>query len=688
MKHRARWGVPVALAALSSPVCLVADEAQRGAEEQRVRLDEITVKGQAMGEADRAFSVNSISQQQIRARQSQSPITLIEEMPGVNVTSYQQGGVADVFQIRGFTGGGHGSDAGITLDGINLNEGESHADGYADTNLIIPLELEAVTVYKGPVSPLYGNFARGGVVAFTTRKGGEYQDWDLSAGSYGTYDVQGAFGTKLGAIQLNGALQGYESEGWRENSRYTKMNGALRAAYDISDRSEVALSLRGHGGHWQAPGYVLWDQFQDESRRSLQDPRVKVHQDSGDKQFAGQRLDFNHVINDDLKLLSFIYNTNHIFTRFQTSLNANTNTASQQEHHYERDVIALGSSLNGKHRLAGIASNWVAGVEYYYEDTLSQRWSTATHVRQSQLLDDEFVNTTASLYGQMDFDLHRLFRPTIGLRYDQFGGERDNRLAGTTSDINDFDHLSPKLGVRSQVSENWELRASAANGFALPSGVAKFDPSIDVDAVEFWQYEVGINGAPTPQWYLDLAAFVLDSSGEILQDPPGSGIFRNAGETRRSGVEGEVRYYPPVANLEVGLTFGYFESEVTSNPNPALVGNEVNGQPKHVANFDIGYRPAQGFGGNLRWRSVGGWYTNAANTVEYDGHNVLSASLFYGYRTDDGKRARVYLDINNITNEVYTDIASGGPHPTQGAVPTTTSPMPPANVMLGVAISM
>jgi outer membrane receptor protein involved in Fe transport len=677
------WAITSTMAGLS-PLLV------RAAESEPVDLGSITVKGEGMREADRAFSVNSISQEQINAKHSESPISLIEEAPGVDVVAYQQGGVADVFSLRGFTGGGHGSDVAVSLDGINLNEGESHADGYADTNLLIPLELESVTVFKGPVSPLYGNFARGGVVAFNTRKGGEYQDIDVSMGSYGTFDAQAAMGGKFGPLQLNTALQGYESEGWRDNSRYTKMNASFRAAYNINDATEVALSLRGHGGHWQAPGYILNDQFEDESRRREQDPNVATQQDTGDKQFSGQRIDFNHILSDDLKLLAFVYNTDSVFTRFQTGVNINNPPAVQQvEHHYERDVIALGASLNGKDSVAGIPSNWVAGFEYYDEDTLSQRWNDAVHVRQTKLLDDNFTNNTASLYGQMDLDINPRFRPTLGVRYDNFGGERDNNLTGVNSDINDFDHISPKLGVRSALTDTWELRASAANGFALPGGTAKFDPAIDVDNVEYWQYEVGISGAPSSQWFFDLATFINNSSDEILQDPPGSGIFTNVGETRRSGVEGEIRYYPTTLEyVEIGTTFGIYDSEIRKNPDPTLVGKEISGLARHVANFDISYSPPTGFGASARLRSLGAWFTNAANTVEYDGHNVLNASLFYRFRTDDGRSARWYLDINNITDEVYSEIASGGPHPTQGLVPTTLSPMPPANVMVGVALSM
>jgi outer membrane receptor protein involved in Fe transport len=239
------------------------------------------------------------------------------------------------------------------------------------------------------------------------------------------------------------------------------------------------------------------------------------------------------------------------------------------------------------------------------------------------------------------------------------------------------------------LSDHWELRASAANGFALPGGTAKFDPTIDVDNVEFWQYEIGINGTPSPEWYLDLATFILNSSDEILQDPPGSGIFANAGETRRSGVEGEVRYYPSAwENVEISTTFGFYDSEIKDNPDPTLEGKEISGLAKHVANLDVTYAPPVGWGGSARLRSLGSWFTNATNTVKYDGHNVLNLSVFYRFRTDDGRSARWYMDINNVTDEVYSEIASGGPHPTQGDVPTTLSPMPPANVMVGIAMSL
>jgi len=58
MKHKALLGLPLLLSAFGGQVGAADDAAQTAAPaaEGRVKLGEITVKGEAMREADRAFS--------------------------------------------------------------------------------------------------------------------------------------------------------------------------------------------------------------------------------------------------------------------------------------------------------------------------------------------------------------------------------------------------------------------------------------------------------------------------------------------------------------------------------------------------------------------------------------------------------------------------------------------------------
>ncbi len=643
------------------------------------RLGEITVKGEAISAADGAFTVNVIDADTIHSERLEQPLRLIEKVPGVDIGAYRQGGVADTFTIRGFTGGGHGSDAGVSLDGISLNQGESHADGYADTNIIIPLELQQLAVHKGPVSALYGNYARGGVLDFTTRKGGEYQTIDVSAGSYGTLDTQVAAGSQFGPVETNFAVQAYDTAGWRDNSAYTKNTVAGRIGYELSPKSDIAVSLRAHAGQWDAPGYIPEDQFNDKGRRHQQS--VNAEADGGEKRFYAQRLDFNHMINNQLKLLLFTYGTQNEFTRFAKF---GYTAGGQSERFYDRDVLALGASLNGSHMLSGAPVHWVAGIEQYNEETEWKRWSTSNRVRTAQTQDRLFDIDTLSVFGQADWQLSPKFRPVLGLRYDSFGGSyanNDPTKTPSNNNLQDYDHVSPKLGLRSTLSDGIDARASISNGFALPDGEAKYDATLNVDTVEYWQYEVGATITRHQDWLFDAAYYILDSSDEILEDPVGSGSFRNVGETRRAGLEAEVRYYTPIEHLELGLITAFHDTEILSNPDSSLVGKELTGLPDTITTLSLKYAPEQGWGGRVSWRQLGESYLNDNNTDTYAGYDLINAGVFYNTRYDQGRSLRWYFDINNLTDEDYAEAIWAG-YGTRNYAPA-----PGTNYTMGVALN-
>lgn len=618
-----------------------------------VKLDEITVKGEALDPSQGAFTVNVIDADVIHGQHLEQPLRLIEQVPGVDLGAYRQGGVADVFTIRGFTGGGHGSDAGVSLDGITLNQGESHADGYADTNLIIPLELDRVNIYKGPVSALYGSFARGGVVEFNTRKHGDYQDLNVSFGSFETFDAQAAMGGELGALSTNFAVQAYDTEGWRDQSRYTKANVSGRLGYTLSDKSEIALSLRSHAGQWEAPGYIPESQFNDDNLRRQQS--VNAENDGGTKRFFAQRIDFNHQLNDQTKLLLFAYGTQNDFTRFAKF---GYTPGGQTERNYQRGVIAIGASLNGISELDGKRLNWVAGLEHYNEETDWKRWNTTDRIRTAQTQDRFFSIDTLSLYTQADWTVSDTLRPMVGLRYDSFSGSYDNNDPGNTPEsrgMNDYDHFSPKIGLRSTVADGIELRGSIANGFALPDGEAKYDDTLNVDTVEYWQYEIGATITRNSDFFIDAAYFILDSFDEILEEPVGSGDFRNVGKTRRSGLEAEIHYYTPIPNLEVSLITALLDGEVRSNPDASLEGKSITGLPDNITTLSVHYKPTTGWGGKLSWRSVGESYLTSDNAETYGGYSLVNVGVFYNERLDRGRSLRWYLDVNNVTDEEYAE---------------------------------
>ncbi|MFO0102600.1 MAG: TonB-dependent receptor plug domain-containing protein, partial [Betaproteobacteria bacterium] len=357
-----RWiGAICASAAAGLGLPAAADEA--------VSLEAVVVKGQALrGATASAYSGSGFDHELIRERQVAQPQELFRWVPGMNVRSLGLGAVADSISLRGFSGGGHGGDIGMVIDGIPLNEAMSHADGYADLNVVIPLEVDSLTVLRGPVSPLYGNFNRGGLVVIDTRKAGTYRQGDFSLGSRATGDAQAALGLQpAGGQQLNLAAQVNTTDGFRPQSQTERATLAGRWSLDLAPALQLALATRLHRGEGDSASYLTQAQFERDPYGI--DPRVG--NDGARKNFGTLRADLNAVLAPGLKLLSFAYGTRQDFSRWFTRPTGSNPAAdwTQREETYDRAVWGAGVNLNGQARLAAGPLNWVGGLETFREST-------------------------------------------------------------------------------------------------------------------------------------------------------------------------------------------------------------------------------------------------------------------------------------------------------------------------------
>jgi outer membrane receptor protein involved in Fe transport len=645
-------------------------------------LSEIYVKGEALNSENNTITVDVIRIDEIKTLNIEQPLRLIEQVPGVDLVAYRQGGVADQFSIRGFGGGGHAGEAGVQIDGISLNEAEGHSDGYADLNVLIPLNLKSMKVYKGPSSVLFGRFAQGGTLALETRKGGNYQDVSLTAGSFNTFDAQLALGKNIAlgengkALQTNLAFQLYQTDGYSENSQVLRGNLAGRFAYNLSDRTDLSLSLRGHSSQWNAPGYIAEEQFNDPDRRNQQD--ANAENDGGEKEFYSQRIDLNHTFNENLRLLVFGYSLQQEFTRFAKF---GYEPGGQTERFNTRDVYASGGSLNGSSTVADIDFNWITGLEFYSEQTERMRWATSDRIRQNQTQDRVFTIQTLSAYAQGEFEVSPYFRPSIGLRYDTYFGSFEANDPGQEAIDDEIDGLynvSPKVGVRSTIYEGIDLRASVSNGFSLPNSALKYDANIDLGPIQLWQYELGATYRPNASLELDVVGFILDSSNEIVENPPGSLIFLNAGSTRRTGVESKISY-SPLPGLNLRGTFSYIETSITDNPEDNLEGNALTGIPQTIGTLDVSYVMASGLGARYRFRDVGSYFVSPDNLASYEGYTVSHLSFFYNFDGTSARSGRLFFEIQNLFNAAYAESVFGS------VDARSFAPAPLRNYSLGIS---
>ncbi len=626
-------------------------------------VDTITVKGQIFRGVESSYSATEISSEDIRIKRVYEINELLEDVPGVSVRDYGLGGVASSTVIRGFGDGAHGGDLGVVIDGIPLNEANSHADGYVDLNVVVPLEVKGLTVFRGPVSALYGNFNRGGLIALETRNSGNYTELDISAGSFDSFDAQAAFGKEVGDSQAyNFAAQYYRTDGFRPQSAADRGTVSGRGSFQLSPKVDLSLSGRYHEAEAESAAYTTLAQFQTDPYGI--DPRVQ--NDGADKTFGTLRADLGFILNDNNKVLAYAYGTQQDFTRWFSRGGADAPSWRQREETYARDVYGLGTSLNGQMDLAGRTISYVAGIEHFDESTDFQFYDDLDNRQRvfPAQFDRESTLSSNALFAEADIALTDRLDLSLGLRADEFDGDCEPLGAETGAapceELDTVSNVSPKIGLRAQVLDQLQLRASYSEGFALASGFAKFASGAqELGVNELRQYELGATFKPISSVNLDVALYEINSSNEINEVTPGD--FVNFGETSRTGFETSLSW-DVSSQFQLQAVYGYADSEIEENLNPDLIGNRVIGVPDHTATLIATYFPIPDIRLSATARYIGEYDIDAGNTNKAPDYAVLDLDAAYSLKTK--KPTQVFVSIDNITDNVYaTTINSLGASP-------------------------
>ncbi|MGU3627241.1 TonB-dependent receptor [Comamonas sp. C24C] len=639
------------------------------------------VKGQALDEAQRAFSVTEFRRDEIREQPRQEVESLWSLVPGMHVNHYQLSGVANGLVMRGFGGGGHGGDVAATLDGIPLNEAMSHADGYFDLNVVVPLELDKVNVYRGPVSVLQGNYNRAGLLELRTRRSGSYTELEVSAGSHGLFDAQAALGRGLeGGDQLNLAAQHSRGDGARPASRHERSTISGTWKHHVHEKLDISLSGRWHEARGDSPGYLTEAQW----RENPQGKDSRVVGDGADKHFGTLRLDAQYALDADTRLLGFVYGTQQDFVRWFTR--PRSATWMQREERYDRSVLGAGLNVSGKSRLAARELNWMLGLEQVRESTDYGYWDGLLDRRRTgpALNDRNTRLDNTAIYGQAGWQPAAWLQTTAALRWDHFdgrcrllgaeaGGDECHRMQGRS-------HASPKLGALAQLDARTAVRASWSQGFALPSDFAKYAlRNSDLHANIFRQSELGVEWKPSAHWLIDASLYRISSSHEIRNTAPGE--YENLGATVRKGAELQLHWLPS-RNWHVEWAYGHNRSEVTQNANAALLGRRVVAVPEYTSTLHARWMPRSDVTVHGLLRHVGRAPINTGNTEWAGSYRWLDLGLQYRLPASLARNASLSLWLRNAANTRYASTT------TMIAGQRLVAPGAPRSVQLGLQFSL
>lgn len=222
----------------------------------------------------------------------------------------------------------------------------------------------------------------------------------------------------------------------------------------------------------------------------------------------------------------------------------------------------------------------------------------------------------------------------------------------------EFTNFAPRLGLTWQPQARLAAWAALARGFRAPEitelyRLQRQQSAADLDSETVDAGELGLRWR-TPALAVDLAAYRMDKHNVIVRDSAGFNV--SGGRTRHRGVEYEFDWRLAgswaLAGSGTRARHRYRFSAALEQGEQIVAGRDVDTAPRELQALRL-RRDAGRLAGELEWLHVGGYWTNAANTAWYDGHQLLNLRL--AWQPDPAWT--LTLRVTNLADRPYADRA-------------------------------
>ena len=601
-------------------------------------------------------SVSVVTEEQIRDQSMQSMADVVRYVPGVQMA--QGEGHRDAPILRGNT-----STADFFVDGMR-DDTQYYRDLY---------NSERVEILKGPSGMIFGRGGAGGLINRVTKQA-NWLDRNEVGLSYGSWDKR-RITTDLNqgvnenvAVRLTAMFE--DANSFRDHGELQRWAINPTATFRLSDATSIEV------------GY-----------EHFEDDRIV---DRGVPSFNGKPLKLNEktfIGNPDLsestaEVDALTARISHEFA------NGSTLTNQTRYAEYEKfygnvfpgayksatkriDIAAYTSATDRKNLINqtdyvfnvdtfGIGHTFLTGMELSRQVTDNYRQSGVfANPNPSVGLNDtiyrlpiSFANNgkadannssvakTAALYVQDQIELNSQWEAIVGVRYDNFKIDLDNK--NTNSELSSSDDLfSPRAGLIYKPLDNLSFYTSYTISHVPRAGEQLSSLSLSNRSLEpekFINKEIGVKWDVTERMAATAALYRLDRTNAVVAHPTLSGVSVLA-DQRVKGVE---------LGLSGNLTdawqvtggYAYQESEILGGKEK---GNTLGQVPRNSLSLWNRYDFNQQWGVGLGAVYQSNVYATSSNAVTLPSFTRVDAAVYYTVNSD----LRLQLNAENLFDEGY-----------------------------------
>jgi len=281
-------------------------------------------------------------------------------------------------------------------------------------------------------------------------------------------------------------------------------------------------------------------------------------------------------------------------------------------------------------------------------------------------VDNQSIVNVTSLYLQDQITLLPKLQAIIGLRYDRFEVDFSKNNA-PTSTLNTTDNLfSPRVGLVYKPVEMVSIYTSYSLAYVPRAGEQLVGLTVTTQALapeKFQNMEVGAKWDINPNLAFTTAAFQLDRSNVIIQDPNNPAVSFLGGGQRTKGLELGLAGRITSAWSVMGA-YTYQDGKITNQQSTsAKKGATLAELPTNTFSLWNRYNFTPAWGAGLGVINRSAMYTSTDNTVSMPGFTRVDVAVYA--RID--KNLRAQLNIENLFNTNYFASAHNNNNITPGS---------------------